>query len=55
MIVRYTLTAKIATKDGGTLHHKVKVIYKHVKRSKAKELKAKHPFAQVLRIDVSAA
>ena len=49
MIVRITITAKIATKEGGIKHHKVQVVYKHVRHARALELKKQHPFAQVLR------
>lgn len=52
MIVKFTITAKIATKEGVIKHHKVQVVYTHVKRSKAKQLKAKHPGALVLRCSV---
>ena len=49
MIVRITITAKIATKEGGTKHHKVQVVYKHVKRARVQQIKQRHPFAQVFR------
>lgn len=53
MIVKFNITAKTPTKNGGIKHHKVQVVYKHVKRSKAKQLKESHPGALVLRFDAA--
>jgi hypothetical protein len=49
MIVKFNITAKTPTKDGGIKHHKVQVVYTHVKRKRAKEIKQQHPGALVLK------